>query len=53
MLIKLIHDTSVRFPKDSILEVTEEEGKRLKAFNLAEEVQAEKKTKKTTKKGKE
>ena len=53
MLIKLTHDTSVRYPKDSILEVTDEEAKRLKAFGLAEEVKAEKKAKKNAKKGKE
>lgn len=45
MRIKLIHDTYVRFPKDSILEVTDEEGKRLIAFGNAEKAEP-KKTKK-------
>lgn len=50
MLIKLIHDTSVRYPKDSILEVTDEEGKRLIAFGNA--IKTEKAEPKKTKKKK-
>lgn len=53
MLVKLTHDTSVRYPKDSILEVTDEEGKRLIAFGNAIKTEVEKAEpkKKTKKKG--
>lgn len=50
MLIKLIHDTSVRYPKDSILEVTDDEGKRLIAFGNAIKTEAKAEPKKTKKK---
>ena len=44
MLVKLLHDTLVKFPKDTVLEVSEEEGKRLIAFrNAVEEKPAPKK----------
>lgn len=46
MKVKLTRDTIVRFPADTILEVADEEGKRLMAFGNATEVKPEKKTKK-------
>lgn len=51
MIIELTNNTIVRFEKGSVLEVSEEEGKRLIAFNNA----VEKKTapKKAAKKSKE
>ena len=42
MRVKLLHDTFVKYQKDTILEVTDEEGKRLIAFLNAEKVEAEK-----------
>lgn len=46
MKVRLTHDTAVRFAKDTILEVSEAEGKRLIAFNNAVEVKEKKQTKK-------
>lgn len=37
MLIKLLHDTLVKFPKDAVIEVSEQEAKRLIAFRNAVE----------------
>lgn len=42
MLVQLTHDTIVRFPAGAILEVSEEEAKRLMAFNNATPAEAEK-----------
>lgn len=42
MKIKLTHDTIVRFPAGSVLEVSEEEAKRLMAFSNAVPAEAEK-----------
>lgn len=51
MLVKLTHDTAVRFSEGTVLEVSEQEGKRLIAFgNAVEEKKAE--PEKTTKKTK-
>ena len=53
MKVKLTHDTLVRFAKDTVLEVSEQEASRLIAFNNAvkvEEKKAEAKTAKETKK---
>jgi hypothetical protein len=50
MKVELLHDTVVRFQKGEILEVSEEEGKRLIAFGNAKPVKEP--AKKTTKKGK-
>lgn len=49
MKVKLLHDTVVRFPKDTIVEVSEEEAKRLIAFNNAAKVEEPKAKKPTTK----
>ena len=48
MIVKLTHDTIVRFEKDTVLEVSDKEASRLIAFGNAVEV--EKKTAKTEKK---
>ena len=40
MLVKLTHDTVVRFAKDTVLEVSDAEASRLIAFNNAVEVKA-------------
>lgn len=45
MKIKLKHDTIVRFPKDTVLDVSEEEAKRLIAFGNAEKVEEKPKKK--------
>lgn len=37
MLVKLLHDTLVKFPKNMVVEVSEEEGKRLIMLGNAEE----------------
>lgn len=53
MLVKLTHDTVVRFAKDSVVEVSPAEASRLIAFNNAVEVESKaeaKATKKTKKK---
>lgn len=53
MKVKLTHDTLVRFAKDTVLEVSDQEASRLIAFNNAVEVKekkAEAKTAKATKK---
>lgn len=42
MKIKLTHDTIVRFPAGAVLEVSDEEAKRLMAFNNAIPAEAEK-----------
>lgn len=42
MKVKLLHDTTVRFAKGTVLEVSEQEASRLIAFNNA--VKAEAKT---------
>ena len=48
--VKLLHDTIVRFAKDTVVEVSEQEASRLIAFGNAEEVKEEKKsTKKSSK----
>lgn len=41
MIVKLIHKTAVQFPEGSVVEVADEEGKRLIAFRNAVEVKAE------------
>ena len=44
MLVKLLRDTFVKFQKNAVVEVSEEEGKRLIAFrNAVEEKPAPKK----------
>lgn len=40
MKVKLTHDTLVRFAKDTVLEVSDQEASRLIAFNNAVEVKA-------------
>ena len=40
MKVKLTHDTSVRFAKGTVLEVSSQEASRLIAFNNAVEVKA-------------
>lgn len=50
MKVKLTADTAVRFAKGTVLEVSEQEAKRLFAFRLAEEVKAKTETKPVTKK---
>ena len=40
MKVKLTHDTVVRFAKDTVLEVSDQEALRLIAFNNAVEVKA-------------
>ena len=53
MKVKLTHDTLVRFAKDTVLEVSDQEASRLIAFNNAVEVkaaEAKPAKKKTTKK---
>lgn len=40
MKVKLTRDTSVRFAKDTVLEVSDKEASRLIAFNNAVEVKA-------------
>lgn len=40
MKVRLIHDALVKFPKGSVLEVSEAEGARLLAFKNAEVVKA-------------
>ena len=50
MKVKLTHDTVVRFAKDTVLEVSDQEAKRLVAFKLAEEVKAKAETKPAKKK---
>jgi len=42
MKVKLTNDTAVRFAKGAVLEVSEEEGKRLLVFNNAVEVEEKK-----------
>lgn len=50
MKVRLIQSTAVRYEEGTVVDVTEQEAKRLIAFNLAT-VEAEKpKAKKTTKK---
>ena len=46
MKVKLTNDTAVRFAKGSVLDVSEEEAKRLFVFNNAVEVKEKKQTKK-------
>lgn len=46
MLIKLIHDARVNLKAGTEIEVTEQEGTRLKAFGHGEEVQPKKKARK-------
>jgi len=48
MKIELTHDTSVRYPKGTILDLPEEEAKRLMCFNNAVAVEEEAKPKKAT-----
>lgn len=43
MKVKLTHDTAVRFVKDTVLEVSEQEASRLIAFNNAVKVEEKKK----------
>jgi hypothetical protein len=50
MLVKLTRDTTVRFEKDTVLEVSNEEASRLFAFKLAEEVKKKKAESKPAKK---
>lgn len=50
MTVKLLHDTVVRFPAGSVLEVSDEEGKRLMSFGNAKEEKAEVKAEKPEKK---
>lgn len=45
MIVELLHNTAVRFPKGAIVEVDETEAKRLIAFNNAKEVTTEPKRK--------
>ena len=54
MKVRLTNDTFVRFAKDTVLEVSEQEASRLIAFNNAVEVKAkaEAKPAKTAKKSK-
>lgn len=42
MKVELTHDTSVRFAKGTVLEVSDKEASRLIAFNNAVEVKEEK-----------
>jgi hypothetical protein len=46
MEVTLAKDTSVRLKKGTVVDVSEAEAKRLKAFHLAEECVAPKQTKK-------
>lgn len=39
MTVELLRDTIVKFPQGTVLEVSEEEGKRLMAFNNAKPVE--------------
>lgn len=41
MIVKLTHSTAVQFPEGAVVEVADEEGKRLIAFRNAVEVKAE------------
>ena len=51
MKVKLTHDTLVRFAKDTVLEVSDQEASRLIAFNNAVKVEEKKaEAKPTTKK---
>lgn len=52
MKIKLTNDTAVRFAEGTVLEVTEEEAKRLIAFNNAVEVKPKAEAKPAKKKEK-
>ena len=45
MRVVLLHDTAVRYTKGTVLEVSDEEAKRLIAFGNAEEAKAEKEAK--------
>lgn len=42
MQIKLLHDTNVRFAAGTVLDVSEQEAQRLRAFNNAIPAEAEK-----------
>lgn len=46
MKVKLLHNVAVRFSEGTVLEVSDEEGKRLIAFKNAEAVTEKKETKK-------
>lgn len=50
MKVKLTHDTLVRFAKDTVLEVSDQEASRLIAFNNAVEVEAKAEAKPAKKK---
>lgn len=46
MKVEVLHDTIIRFPKGAVVEVSEEEARRLIAFGNAREAQQEKKARK-------
>lgn len=50
MKVKLTHDTLVRFAKDAVLEVSDQEASRLIAFNNAVKVEEKKAAAKPAKK---
>ena len=50
MKVKLTHDTSVRYPMGTVLDLPEEEAKRLISLNNAEVMTEEKPKKTATKK---
>lgn len=50
MKVRLIHSTVVRFEEGTVVDVTEQEAKRLIAFNLAKVEEEKPKAKKSTKK---
>lgn len=46
MRVEILRDAFVKFPKGAVVEVSEEEARRLIAFGNAKEAQQEKKTRK-------